>query len=202
MILADVNNYIAVDNPIKVDITKWRSIKDKNPHYIFSIKKSDFFYSSVKLKGRFNFHKLDLHKNKSKLIVAKAVYEYFINNVLPNDYIKTNTNILDYCIAQKSRGDWVQNKRVSVNGIIKDVPMQKINRYYISNQGCKIVKIHKYDFREIQLESGKWKQTIFNKITIKNKFEDYNVNIKYYIKAIENEIDNIINISKKQLTIF
>jgi len=80
--------------------------------------------------------------------------------------------------------------------------LQKINRYYISNNGCKLVKVNTFDGREIQLESGKWKQTVFNKLCIKNKFEDYNVNIKYYIDAIKNEIDNIINISKKQLTIF
>lgn len=202
MIVGDVNNYIAIQEAKNVDITKWRQIRNSNPHYIFSVKGSKFQYSSVKLKGRFNFHNLELHKNKSKLVVAKGVYEYFINNILPNDYIKTNTNILDYCIAQKSKGDWQQIKRVSNKGVIKEIPIQKINRYYISNKGCKIVKIHKYDNREIQLESGKWKQTIFNKISIKNKFEDYNVNIKYYIKAIENEIDNIINISKKQLRIF
>jgi hypothetical protein len=202
IIVGDVNNYIAIQEAKNVDITKWRQIRNSNPHYIFSVKGSKFQYSSVKLKGRFNFHNLELHKNKSKLVVAKGVYEYFINNILPNDYIKTNTNILDYCIAQKSRGDWQQIKRVSNKGVIKEIPIQKINRYYISNKGCKIVKIHKYDNREIQLESGKWKQTIFNEISIKNKFEDYNVNIKYYIKAIENEIDNIINISKKQLRIF
>jgi len=202
IILADVNSYIAIDNPVKVDITKWRSIKDKNPHYLFSIKGSDFLYSAVKLKGRFNFHNLELHKNKSKLVVAKGIYEFFINNILPEDYIKTNTNILDYCIAQKSRGDWKQVKRVSINGVITDIGLQKINRYYISNNGCKLVKVNTFDGREIQLESGKWKQTVFNKLCIKNKFEDYNVNIKYYIDAIKNEIDNIINISKKQLTIF
>jgi hypothetical protein len=134
--------------------------------------------------------------------VAKGIYEFFINNILPEDYIKTNTNILDYCIAQKSRGDWKQVKRVSINGVITDIGLQKINRYYISNNGCKLVKVNTFDGREIQLESGKWKQTVFNKLCIKNKFEDYNVNIKYYIDAIKNEIDNIINISKKQLTIF
>jgi hypothetical protein len=202
LIVGDVNNYIAIEEPKKVEITKWREIRNNNPHYIFKVIGSDFLYCSVKLKGRFNFHNLDLHKNKSKLVVAKGVYEYFINNILPADYIKTNTNILDYCIAQKSRGDWQQIKRVSLDGIIKEIPIQKTNRYYISNKGCKIVKVHRYDEREIQLESGKWKQTILNKLCIKNKFEDYNVNIKYYIKAIENEIDNIINISKKQLRIF
>ena len=202
LIIGDVNNYIAIEEPRKVNITEWRKVRDSKPHYIFNVKGSEFLYSPIHLKGRYNFYDLDLHKNKSKLIVAKSVYEYFINNTLPEEYIKTNTNILDYCIAENSSNEWAQTKRISVDGKIKDVQLQKTNRYYISKNGCKVVKINKYDGREMQLESGKWKQTIFNKLDIKNNFEDYNVNIKYYIKAIENEINNIINISKKQLTIF
>jgi hypothetical protein len=202
MIIADVNSYMAIQDYIETDINKWREIKDKNPHYLFKISGSSFMYAPVKLKGRFNFHDLALHKNKSKLVVPKALYQYFIHNVLPKDYIESNTNILDYCIAQKSRGDWVQTKRYVKEGVVIDIPIQKTNRYYIANNGYKIIKKNTIDDREIQLESGKWKQILFNKIEVKNKFSDYNINKNYYIQAVENEINNILKFNKNQLTIF
>ena len=80
--------------------------------------------------------------------------------------------------------------------------LQKINRYYISNEGPKIIKTHKDDGREIQLEAGRWKQTIFNKMRIKPKWEGYDVNINYYLKGIESEIDNILSVPANQLTLF
>jgi len=200
IILGDVNNYIAVSDYKEVDINKWRSIKQSNPHYLFKVKGSNFMYASTLLKGRFNFHNLALHKNKSKLVVAKGVYEYFINNTLPEEYIDNNTNILDYCIAQKSKGSWVQTKRKVVNGVVTDVKLQKTNRYYISDKGDKIVKVNSYDGREIQLESGKWKQQLFNKVKI-NKWKDYSVDKNYYLQCIEKEINNII-IPKNQMTLF
>ena len=79
--------------------------------------------------------------------------------------------------------------------------LQKINRYYISNKGCKIVKINKNDQREIQLESGQWVQTVMNKIENK-KWSDYDINEKYYLNAIEKEINNIIGVKNNQLMLF
>ena len=80
--------------------------------------------------------------------------------------------------------------------------MQKINRYYISTSGVKIVKVNNQDDREIQLESGKWLQTTFNKIQIKPKWEDYNIDKSYYMRGIESEINNILNVNKNQLKLF
>lgn len=200
VIVGDVNNYIAISDYQEVDINKWRQVKESNPHYLFKVAGAKFMYAPIKLVGRFNFHNLALHKNKSKLVVAKGVYEYFINNVLPEDYLDMNTNILDYCIAQKSRGDWVQTKRKVIDGKVTDIELQKTNRYYISEKGDKIVKVNKFDGREIQLESGRWKQMLFNKIKI-NKWNEYYIDKNYYLQCIESEINNII-ISKNQMTLF
>ena len=79
--------------------------------------------------------------------------------------------------------------------------LQKINRYYISNNGCKIIKVNKTDGREIQLESGRWMQTIMNNIEHK-KWEDYDINEAYYLNAIEKEINNIIGMESNQLLLF
>ena len=65
----------------------------------------------------------------------------------------------------------------------------------------KIIKVNKKDTREIQLESGRWLQSIYNKMEIKPKWEEYNINKRYYLDAIEQEIDSIIAVSN-QLTLF
>ena len=172
LVLADVNNYIAVDTNGK-----------------------------AKCKGRFEYEGLALHKNKSKMIIPKALYAYFVDGTLPEYTIKHNRNILDYCIGGKSKGAWRQHAIYVKEGIAKKDELQKINRYYVSNKGCKIVKVNKNDKREIQLESGQWVQTVMNQLEHKT-FSDYNINEKYYLNAIEKEINNIIGVKTNQLDLF
>ena len=62
-------------------------------------------------------------------------------------------------------------------------------------------KINKKDLREIQLEAGQWVQTVMNKIENK-KWSDYDINEKYYLNAIEKEINNIIGVKSDQLMLF
>ncbi len=172
LILADVNNYIAIDNNGK-----------------------------AKCKGRFEFENLALHKNKSKLIIPKAIYAYFVDGTLPEDTLKNNNNILDYCIGGKSKGNWKQVARYIKDGKGHEDELQKINRYFISNNGVKIIKVNKNDNREIQLESGRWMQTIYNDTKVK-EWGSYDINEKYYLDAIEKEINNIIGIKSNQLLLF
>ena len=114
-----------------------------------------------------------LHKNKSKLVVPKGIYAYFIKGILPSDYINSNTDILDYCIGGKSKGDWKQVARYIDGQDQGEDELQKINRYYISKKGKKVIKVNKTDGREIQLEAGHWMQTIYNNMIIFNKFKKY-----------------------------
>ena len=202
LVLSDVNNYIGVNNYVKVDITKWREVKQSQPHYLFKVENDKFSFAPVKLKGRFDFHNLQLHKNKSKLVIPKALYQYFVNDILPEDYLEQNKNILDYCIGGKSKGQWQQVARSVENGAFKEETLQKINRYFISKQGVKIVKVNKDDSREIQLEAGRWVQTVFNKMKVAPKWSDYNIDKLYYMQAIETEINNILTINTNQLKLF
>ena len=172
IVLADVNNYIAVNKKGK-----------------------------YKCKGRFEFENLALHKNKSFLIIPKAIFNYFINDVPPEKYLLENRNIFDYCGGVKAKGDW-QFQAISVqDGAIHKESLQKTIRYYISNSGCKIVKVNKTDAREIQIESGKWMQTDFSKSSQK-KWEEYDINEGYYLDKIYKEIANICPPESKQLTLF
>jgi len=192
LILADVNCYIAVHDYKEVDMGTWREIKKKNPHYLFRVKGNKFEYASTKCKGRFEFNNLFLHKNKSKLIVPKGIYAYFVKGMLPSDYIQSNKNILDFCIGGKSKGDWRQVSRYIKDDHQAEDKLQKINRYYISNKGSKIIKVNQKDGREIQLEAGPWLQTIYNKMKLYTRWSAYDINYLYYIKAIEKEISNIM----------
>lgn len=202
LVLGDVNNYIGLNNFKEVDIATWRDIKNKNPHYKFKVEDGKFFFAGAKMKGRFDFFGLALHKNKSKLIIPKAVYNYFIHDILPEEYIKKNRDILDYCIGGKSKGDWQITSRYVDNGEYKEQKLQKINRYYISNNGVKLTKVNKNDGREIQLESGKWLQTVFNKMICEKKWKSYDINTGYYLEAIEQEITNILDVPSKQMKLF
>lgn len=172
LILADVNNYIAV-------------YKD----------------GKTKCKGRFEFDNLALHKNKSHLIVAKALYEFFVNDTSPEAYLASNRNIFDYCIGKKIKGNWKFVERSIINQEFVEEDVQPTIRYYITKSGSKIYKINKSDKREIQVESGKWMLKVFNKYENKT-WEDYGVDESYYIQMIYREIENIAGSRLKQLTLF
>lgn len=202
LILADVNNYIGLNKFKEIDITAYREVKHKNPHYKFKVEKDKFYFAPAKMKGRFDFDNLALHKNKSKLVIPKAIYNYFIHDIMPYDYLNENKNILDYCIGGKSKGDWKQVARYIKDGAYTEEDLQKINRYYISKKGVKITKVNKTDDREIQLEAGKWLQTVFNKLNIEINWENYNINKGYYLEAIEKEIDSILSVPSNQLQLF
>ena len=202
LVLGDVNNYIGLNNFKEVDITKWREIKQSDPHYLFKVENDKFSYAAVKLKGRFDFHNLQLHKNKSKLVIPKAIHQYFVHNVLPEEYLEQNKNILDYCIGFKSNGDWKCVSRSIKEGAYVEEDLQRTNRYYVSKKGVKIIKVNTVDKREVQLEAGKWIQAIFNKMKMEPKWDSYNIDKGYYLQAIENEINGILTVSSNQLRLF
>jgi hypothetical protein len=171
MVIGDVNNYIAVNTAGK-----------------------------AKCKGRFEYKDLALHKNKSFLIIPKAVSAFFIDNILPEQFLQNNRNIFDYCGGVKIKGDWeFQEVTVTKEGITR-IPLQKTLRYYISNKGSKVFKVNKTDKREIQIESGKWMQTIFN-LYVEKPWEEYDINDSYYLDKIYKEIHNICP-PKQQLDLF
>ena len=171
IILADVNNYIAINTAGK-----------------------------AKCKGRFDFENLALHKNKSFLIIPKAIYNYFVNDIPPEKYLADNRNIYDYCGGVKIKGDWAFQMTTVNHGNVIVENLQPTLRYYISEKGGKIVKKNKYDNRTIQLESGKWMQELFINYVDKPWIE-YNIDERYYLEAIRKEIENIIK-PIKQLSLF
>lgn len=167
MIIRDVNNYIAINK------------KDK-----------------VKCKGAFEWEDLEkkkvatFHKNKSFLIIPKAIYAYFVHGIQPEDFLKNNCEVVDYCAGVKSKGAWYYEERYVDKGVLTTKRLQKIVRYYVSKNGGKIVKCHP-DSREIQVESGSWLQTVVNRIDPTVGIENYDINYSYYLDEINKQIEGI-----------
>jgi len=187
LIVPDVNNYIGINSYKKVDKDVFKTLMAESPELKFKREGSDCYVAKTKCKGRFEFKDRALHKNKSFTVVSKALYQYFVHGIKPEDYIKTNKNIFDYCGQVKAKGSW-QFKAMSVtNQELHVDDVQKTLRYFVSNKGCKIIKKNTSDEREINVEAGKWLQTIFNQYEEKD-FVDYNVNLSFYLDKINREI--------------
>lgn len=200
VVLGDVNNYIAVDEYNEVHKDLFEKLKQDNPYDLFKEENGKFYYAGVKCKGRFEFNNLALHKNKSFLIIPKALFMYFVHGVEPEDYIKTQTNIFDYCGGVKIKGNWEYIEHSVVNSEYIEKSLQDTLRYYISNKGSKIIKKNRADNRVIQVEAGKWLQTVYVKHTEK-PIEEYDINFDYYIDKIKKEIRNFIS-NNNQLSLF
>jgi hypothetical protein len=171
IVLGDVNNYIAVTESGK-----------------------------SKCKGRFEYENLALHKNKSFLIIPKALHAYFVDGIKPEKFIMENLNIFDFCGGVKIKGDWKFQEQCIINGEYKEKNLQHTVRYFISNSGSKIIKKHLSDGRDIQVEAGKWLQTVY--INHEEKaLSEYDINYDYYLNKIRKEIESL-DPSTNQLSLF
>lgn len=200
LVLADVNNYIAINKFEEVTKEKYDKFV-KNHFELVKEENGKFYHAATKCKGRFEFRNLALHKNKSHLVIPKALFKFFVHDVSPETYLATNRNIFDYCIGKKIKGDWNFKQRQITDGEFIQKDLQKTLRYYISNKGVKIIKCHNHDGREIQVESGRPLMTIYN-IVRDDSWEAYDVDEQYYQRAVYKEIENIAGSRLQQLKLF
>jgi len=199
MILGDVNNYIAIHDYKPVDIDKYNEVKQENPHYLFKEEGDKFYYAATKCKGRFEFNNLALHKNKSFLIIPRAIYYHFVHGIKPEAFLLTQTNVYDYCGGVKIKGDWEFIEEKIENTEYSATKLQQTIRYYISEKGSKIIKTNKTDGRKIQIESGKWMQTVFINY-VEKPFDEYLINKQFYLQKINKEINQLApNINQLKL---
>lgn len=189
--LGDVNNYIGVFEYKELPHSEWLASLLKDPHYLYKEKDGKFYRATTKCKGRFEFKDLMLHKNKSFLVIPKAIYNFFVHNISPEQTLADNKNIFDYCGGAKAKGDWKFKETCVIDGKVVENDLQKVTRYYVSKRGCKMVKYNKSDGREIQIEAGKWLQTEYNKHDPNKIWESYDINREFYLDKIYKEIANI-----------
>ena len=191
LFIPDVNTYTGVFKYKEVDKATYFELRKGFPDNPFKIQDGKFFYAQTKSKGRFEYLNLALHKNKSFLIIRKAVYHYFIHGTKPEEFLINNRNVFDYCGAVKIKGDWKFVETYIKDGEHIKKPLQKTVRYYISKTGSKVIKVNKMDGRIIQTESGPYHQTVFN-VYEEKSWEEYNIDDKYYLQRIYKEIKNLM----------
>jgi len=184
----DVNDYIA----IKKGFHKKLSEIDKSD----KIAINEIYEKYIKLKGDF-IQKKDLEKGVDKQIVSKALYNYFVNNIKPEDTIKNANNILDFCTAKKT-DDKFDNYRFYIEDYdIKREKLQNTVRFFVSKRGDQLYKVDKKTGETINYCAG-YNIQILNDVddTSANKFD---INYNYYIS----ETYKVINqIEDKQLKLF
>lgn len=160
LIARDVNNYIA----------QFR-VKDKKTG---ELKLED------ELKGTFNplMYLNDLQKGYSMPIVSKAVYDYFINHIPVMDTLKAATNILDFCMTQNVGRQFHVEETKVVDGKYTVHVCQRYVRFYVSNSGCMIEKVHNISGARQRMAAGV-------QVKVCNSLDDVDIalrdiNYKYY----------------------
>lgn len=158
----------------------------------------------VKKKGDF-MTEFELHKNKSARIIPLTLEAYYTQAIKPEEFIKNHTNIFDFCLGVKSIG---KNRLIHLNvNTQSELKLQKINRFYISNNGWNLLKrlpplenkrpTKQLDIfgdvddgtREQEVEAG-WLSTIYNKHEIKD-INEYNIDYSYYIQKVQEIVNKI-----------
>lgn len=172
LIARDVNNYISV----------------------FRTKKG----FKLEYKGAMNpnMYAIDLSKGYNMPIVAKAVSDYFLFGTPIMDTFRKATNILDFCTTQNV-GKQFHVEQIFSGATIKRVVCQRYVRFYISNKGCVIEKVHNDTNKSNRLAAGQV-------VTIVNTLDDKDIalrdiNYKYYYEEAMKIINPIkLGISPKK----
>lgn len=152
----------------------------------------------TKEKGRYLMG-VDLKKGYRHPIVPKALYEYFIHKTPIMDTIMSCNDILDYCISQKTGGEFVLEFRENTpdSQEQKVNKLQKNNRFYISNSGGSLVKKNQIKSNEIGLYVGSLVH-ILNDYDPTIPITEYDINYDFYIEEAYKyitEVEKNINCS-------
>lgn len=169
LIARDINNYTALFRTEKKGIRKLKT----------------------EFKGAMNpdMYRVDLQKGYDKPIIAKAVYEYFINKVPIMTTLQNATNILDFCSTQNVGRQFHVEETKVVNGEFTRIVCQRYVRYYISTKGYSIEKVHNITGARSRMAAGV-------KVQVLNTLDDKDIALRdidygYYYRECMKIIDPI-----------
>jgi hypothetical protein len=154
---------------------------------------------TVKRKGSdFNstLFKEDLSKGYRHPVVAKAIEEFYVNKTPIKDTLVNHKNILDFCIAQRTGGQF-KNQLIYIKDgkkVVEDVP--KTIRYYVSRGGGALMKCNKNTGSLIHMLKGQ-SAVIYNKARLYEDISEFNINYNFYISKCNEVISRIENTSLK-----
>lgn len=191
LVIPDVNNYIGIFQFKELSREEWLKEQKESPDNLFKREDGKFYMAKTKCKGRFDFKDLPLHRDKSFQVITKAFYYFFVQNINPEQYIRNCNNIYDFCGQTRCKAGW-KFKHTYVNKTkLTEEDLQKTLRYYVSKRGSKILKCNLSDNRQINVVAGKWQQKLFNEY-VEMPFEDYDIDIRFYIEKLKQEIENLM----------
>lgn len=146
----------------------------------------------IDYKGAFNpkMYLRDLSKGYDMPIVAQAVENYFLYNKPVMQTLQESKDILDFCKSTNvGRQFHVEETRIE-NGEVVTTELQRYVRYYVSNTGTIVKKVHNENNTENQLAAGQV-------VTVLNQLDDVDIslrdiNYRYYWYEAQKMIQPIV----------
>lgn len=150
----------------------------------------------VKVKGEFDPERYkDFKKGYFHPIVAKSVYEFYVNNTPIKETIYNHKDILDFCISQKSGSDFINELHYYKDGISVIEKLPKTIRYYVSKKGGTLLKRNIGSNNLTNMLKGS-SVVILNKLEYKS-IEEFNIDYSFYVEKAFDLIDRITNVKTK-----
>lgn len=148
----------------------------------------------IKAKGCFRLTQ-DIRKGYNCTVVAKALFNYFIYNIRPEDYIPTNDNIYDFMMSRKNDRSFKVVYETVKDGEVVTIPMQNAIRYYATTKNGTIVKLRNTSRLNLSVSTSLMP---FNKYVYHKNFKDYKVNTNYYVGEAYKIINTVLNLEYKK----
>lgn len=163
-------------NKMSADGEYYKILVRRDVNSYFDIQMND----KVEYKG--DMDPLQYRKNYAKgydmPIVAKAVYEYFANNVPVMETLRNHKDILDFCKTQNVGRKFAVCYDKVVNGQITTIYCQQHFRFYVSQKGVVIQKEDKNTGKRSVLGGG-LPSVMLNNLDDK-PIEERGINYAYY----------------------
>lgn len=190
----DWEKQVGNDQQGRLEYTEYELLVQTSVNDYIAVKKGDEpLKDRVKKKGDF-LTAYELHKNKSKVIVAYALEAFYIHGIPVEKTIREHKNIWDFMIAKKASRDYYYEGRNKKTGEINQY--EKLIRYYCSTEGERIYKI-KHDSSEktgpkqSMTESDSEHQVLFNKPVLKSNIAEYKIDYNYYERCVYKILDQL-----------
>lgn len=194
-VFKDITDRWNAENKMSADGEEYERIVSRDVNNYFDIQKD----GSVEYKGALDPKQYikELKKGYDMPIVAKAVYEYFVNNTPVMETLRNHKDILDFCKTQNVGKKFKMCYDTVEDGKIVTHYTQKWCRFYVSTKGVVIQKEEDFTHKRWRLASG-LPVTILNSLD-DAPIEERNINYKYYYEECYKIIDPIrLGISPQQ----
>lgn len=174
-------------NKMGADYEEYERIITRDINNYFDVQKD----GTIEFKGALDPKQYikDLKKGYDMPVVAKAVFEYFVNGIPVMETLYNHKDILDFCKTQNVGKQFDVVYQIYKDNEVKTIKSQRHVRFYVSNSGVIIQKQHKTTGALSRLASGK-PVVILNSLDDK-PIEERDINYGYYYEECYKIIDPI-----------